>query len=36
MGITIHYRGTIDDLNRVAELEDRVTDLVFALGGRDA
>ncbi len=34
MGITIHYRGTIDDLNRVEELEDRVIDLVFALGGK--
>jgi len=34
MGITIHYRGTIDDLNCVEELEDRVIDLVFALGGK--
>ncbi len=34
MGITIHYRGTVDDLGRIEELEDRVTDLVFALGGQ--
>jgi hypothetical protein len=34
MGITIHYHGTIDDLNRIDELENRVIDLVFALGGR--
>ena len=34
MGITIHYSGTIDDLQSVEEMEDRVTDLVFALGGK--
>lgn len=34
MGITIHYRGTVDDLAQVEALEDRITDLVFALGGR--
>lgn len=34
MGITIHYRGTVDDLAQVEVLEDRITDLVFALGGR--
>ena len=34
MGITIHYHGTIDELSRIEELEDRVADLVFALGGR--
>ncbi len=34
MGITIHYRGKIDDLTRVEELENRVLDLAFALGGR--
>ena len=34
MGITIHFSGTIDDLQRVEEMEDRVTDLVFALGGK--
>ncbi|MEX1027880.1 MAG: hypothetical protein WD049_07725, partial [Candidatus Paceibacterota bacterium] len=32
--MTIHYRGTVDDLGRIEALEDRVTDLVFALGGR--
>lgn len=34
MGVTIHYRGTVDDLGRIEEMEDRVVDLVFALGGR--
>lgn len=34
MGITINYRGTVDDLDRIKELEDRVADLVFALGGQ--
>lgn len=34
MGITIHFRGTIDDLNQVEEFEDRVLDLVFSLGGK--
>ncbi len=34
MGIAIHYRGSIDDLGGVEILEDRITDLVFALGGR--
>ena len=34
MGVTIHYRGTVDDLSRVEEMEDRVVDLVFALGGK--
>lgn len=34
MGVTIHYHGTLDDLGRVEEMEDRVLDLVFALGGR--
>ncbi len=34
MGTTIHYSGTLDDMNRVEEMEDRVMDLVFALGGR--
>jgi len=34
MGITIHFSGSIDDLQRVEEMEDRVTDLVFALGGK--
>jgi len=34
MGITIHYRGTIDDMGRVGEMEDRAVDLASALGGR--
>jgi hypothetical protein len=34
MGITIHYRGTIDDVANVETMEDRLLDLVFALGGR--
>ncbi len=34
MGITIHYRGTVDDLGKIEELEDRVIDTVFSLGGR--
>ena len=34
MGVTIHYRGTIDSLDSVTEMEDRVIDLVFALGGQ--
>ena len=34
MGIAIHYRGTIDDLNRIEEFENRVLDLVFSLGGK--
>lgn len=34
MGITIHYRGTMDDVNQVEAIEDRVLDLVFSLGGR--
>ncbi len=34
MGITIHYRGTMDDVRQIENMEDRVLDLVFALGGR--
>lgn len=34
MGITIHYRGTMDDLTKVETMEDRVLDLAFSLGGR--
>ncbi len=34
MGITIHYRGTIDDLSQVETMEDRLLDLIFSLGGR--
>jgi hypothetical protein len=34
MGVTIHYRGTMDDVALVEEMEDRVIDLALALGGR--
>lgn len=34
MGITIHYRGTMDDIAKIEAVEDRVLDLVFSLGGR--
>lgn len=34
MGISIHYRGTIDDLEQIETMEDRVLDLTFSLGGR--
>jgi hypothetical protein len=34
MGITIHYRGTIDDLSQVETMEDRLLDLIFSLSGR--
>jgi hypothetical protein len=34
MGITIHYRGTICDLDRVTEFEDRVIDLALDVGGK--
>ena len=34
MGVTIHYCGTVDDVSRVEDMEDRVVDLAFALGGQ--
>jgi hypothetical protein len=34
MGVTIHYRGTVDDIGQIETMEDRILDLVFALGGR--
>lgn len=34
MGITIHYRGTMDDVGQVETMEDRLLDLAFSLGGR--
>lgn len=34
MGVTIHYRGTIDDISQVETMEDRFLDLIFSLGGR--
>lgn len=33
MGVTIHYRGSIADLSRIEEFEDRVIDLALAVGG---
>jgi len=33
MGVTIHYRGSMDDLTRVEDFEDRVIDLALAVGG---
>ncbi len=34
MGITIHYRGKMDDVRQVELLEDRVLDFVYSMGGR--
>ena len=34
MGITIHYRGKMDDLGQIETLEDRILDFVYAMGGR--
>jgi hypothetical protein len=34
MGITVHYRGRIADMDRIEDFEDRVLDLVLELGGR--
>ncbi|MFT5093500.1 MAG: hypothetical protein ACI8P0_000776 [Planctomycetaceae bacterium] len=34
MGVTIHYCGTVDNVSRVEDMEDRVVDLAFALGGQ--
>lgn len=33
MGVTVHYRGSIADLDRINDFEDRVLDLVLELGG---
>jgi hypothetical protein len=33
MGITVHYRGSLADLSRVEDFEDRVIDLALGLGG---
>jgi hypothetical protein len=33
MGVTIHYRGQLPHLERIEDFEDRVIDLVLALGG---
>lgn len=34
MGLTIFYRGSIDNIARLEEMENRVLDLVFSLRGR--
>jgi hypothetical protein len=34
MGVTIHYRGAIANLDRVEDFEDRVLDLALELGGQ--
>ena len=34
MGITISYRGTLADLDRVEDFEDRVLDLVLNSAGQ--
>jgi hypothetical protein len=33
MSITVHYRGSLDDPDRVEDFEDRVLDLALSLGG---
>ena len=33
MGITVHYRGSLTDLDCVEDFEDRVLDLALSLGG---
>ncbi|NLS98232.1 MAG: hypothetical protein GXX96_39385 [Planctomycetaceae bacterium] len=33
MGITVSYRGSIADLARVEDMEDRVIDLALEVGG---
>ena len=33
MGITIHYRGSLAEIERVEDFEDRVIDLALAVGG---
>ncbi len=34
MGITVHYRGALADLDRIVDFEDRVLDLALDLGGQ--
>ena len=34
MGVTVHYRGRIDNVANIDSLEDRVIDLVLACGGQ--
>ncbi len=33
MAVTIHYRGKLDQLSRIEDLEDRILELALALGG---
>ena len=33
MGVTVHYRGSLADLGRLEDFEDRVIDLALAVGG---
>jgi hypothetical protein len=33
MGVTVHYRGSLADLDRAEDFEDRVVDLALAVGG---
>ena len=34
MGVTIFYRGSLADLDRIEDFEDRVLDLALELGGQ--
>ena len=34
MGMTVHYRGNLKDLDRVEDFEDRILDLALELGGQ--
>lgn len=34
MGITVHYRGSLANLDRIVDFEDRVLDLALELGGQ--
>ncbi len=33
MGVTIHFRGTMNDIQQIETMEDRILDLVLSLGG---
>ena len=33
MGVTIHYRGSLAELGRIEDFENRVIDLALAVGG---
>jgi hypothetical protein len=34
MGVTVHYRGSLADMDRIVDFEDRVLDLSLELGGQ--